>query len=193
MTVEVKQATVEDLDLIVPLFDAYRQFYRQPSEPERARRFLLERFGHSQSVILLAFEGAAAIGFTQLYPSFSSAAMARILILNDLFVAPEARRRGVGTALLRAAAQYGRRVGAVKLALSTELSNTTAQSLYERMGWKRDTVFCAFQLAPSPNVQPMVMAQSTVFGPAARAPSTPRRSDSVQRDHGVVVHPHRSS
>src|ERR1700676_5108761 len=92
--IEVRQATVDDLDLIAPLFDAYRQFYRQPSDPEAARRFLLERFEHGESVIFLAFENAAAIGFTQLYPSFSSGAMARIFILNDLFVAQEARGHG---------------------------------------------------------------------------------------------------
>jgi GNAT superfamily N-acetyltransferase len=54
---------------------------------------------------------SAAAGFTQLYPSFSSGSMAPILILNDLFVAPEGRRHGIGTALLDAAADYGRRVG----------------------------------------------------------------------------------
>jgi GNAT superfamily N-acetyltransferase len=145
--VEVRQATVAELDLLVPLFDAYRQFYRQPSEPERARRFLLERFEHSQSVIFLSFEGAAAVGFTQLYPSFSSGAMARIFILNDLFVAPEARGRGAGSALLHTAAEYARRVGALRLVLSTEVTNATAQSLYERLGWKRDTAFCVYQLA----------------------------------------------
>ena len=132
--VEVRQATVADLNLLVPLFDAYRQFYRQPSEPERARRFLLERFEHNQSVIFLAFEGAAAIGFAQLYPSFSSGAMARIFILNDLFVAPEARGRGAGSALLQAAAECGRSVGAPRFVLSTEVTNTTAQSVYERLG-----------------------------------------------------------
>jgi ribosomal protein S18 acetylase RimI-like enzyme len=145
--VEVRQATVADLDLIVPLFEAYRMFYRQPSDPERARRFVLERFEHNQSVILLAFDGATAIGFTQLYPSFSSGAMAPIFILNDLFVAPEARCRGVGSALLQAAAEYGRRNGALRLVLSTEITNTAAQSVYERTGWKRDTVFCVYQLA----------------------------------------------
>lgn len=144
---EIRQAIVADLDLIVPLFDAYRQFYRQPSDPERARRFLLERFEHNQSVIFLSFDGAAAIGFAQLYPSFSSGSMARLFILNDLFVAPEARGRGGGAALLDAAAEYGRRVGALRLVLSTEVSNTTAQSVYERLGWKRDTAFFTYQLA----------------------------------------------
>ena len=145
--VEVRQATVADLDLIVPLFDAYRLFYRQPSDPERARRFLLERFEHNQSVIFLALNDDAAIGFTQLYPSFSSGAMARVFILNDLFVAPDARRRGAGSALLQSAALYGRSVGALRLVLSTEIANTTAQAVYERIGWKRETVFCVYQLA----------------------------------------------
>jgi GNAT superfamily N-acetyltransferase len=144
--VEVREATTADLDSLVPLFDAYRQFYRQPSQPERARRFLLERLEHRQSVIFLSFEGAAATGFTQLYPSFSSGAMARIFILNDLFVASEARGRGVGSALLHAAAGYGRSAGALRLVLSTEVTNTTARSVYEKLGWTRDTVFCVYQL-----------------------------------------------
>jgi GNAT superfamily N-acetyltransferase len=143
----VRQATIADLDVLVPLFDAYRQFYRAPGDLEAARRFLLDRFSHSQSVIFVAFDGEAAVGFTQLYPSFSSVSMARIFILNDLFVSPEARTRGAGAALLRAAAEYGRRAGAVRLALSTELTNTTAQAVYEHLGWKRDTVFCSYNLA----------------------------------------------
>ena len=145
--VVIRQATVADLDLIVPLFDAYRRFYRLASDPERGRRFLLDRFAHNQSVIFLAFDGHEAIGFTQLYPSFSSVSMARIFILNDLFVVPEARGRGAGAALLNAAAEYGRRAGAVRLTLSTELTNTTAQAVYEHNGWKRDTVFCSYNLA----------------------------------------------
>jgi GNAT superfamily N-acetyltransferase len=144
--VEIRQATVADLDLLAPLFDAYRQFYRLTSDPERARAFLLDRFRKDESVVFLAFQGATPAGFTQLYPSFSSGAMARIFILNDLFVRPEARRCGVGSALLKAAAEYGRRAGAIRLALSTELSNATAQALYETNGWKRDTVFCVYQL-----------------------------------------------
>ena len=142
----IRQATVADLDLLVPLFDAYRQFYGQPSDPGRARSFLRDRFEHNQSVIFLAFDGESATGFTQLYPSFSSGALARIFILNDLFVSPEARRKGTGSALLEAAAEFGRRVGALRLTLSTELTNSTAQAVYERHGWKRDTTFCVYHL-----------------------------------------------
>jgi ribosomal protein S18 acetylase RimI-like enzyme len=72
--------------------------------------------------------------------------LARIYILNDLFVHPQARRAGVGRALLEAAAYYGRCVGALRLVLSTELTNTPAQALYEKLGWRRDAEFCNYQL-----------------------------------------------
>src|ERR1700687_3782497 len=120
----VRQATILDLDLLTPLFDAYRQFYRKPSDPGLARRFLLERFQHNESIVFLAVRGdGSAVGFTQLYPSFSSVSCARILILNDLFVLAEARRMRVGSLLLAAAVRFGREMGVVRLALSTEVTN----------------------------------------------------------------------
>src|ERR1044071_558886 len=143
----IRQATVSDVDLLVPLFDGYRQFYRQPSEPDRIRRFLLDRFEHNQSVIFVAVAEGGLIGFTQLYPSFSSGALARIFVLNDLFVDPRNRQSGVGKALLGAAADYGRRVGARRLILSTEVTNGIAQALYEKLGWTRNIEFCTYQIA----------------------------------------------
>jgi GNAT superfamily N-acetyltransferase len=89
---------------LVHLFDGYRHFYRQASEPDRIRKFLLDRFEHNQSVIFVALKGGTAVGFTQLYPSFSSGGLARIFILNDLFVDAGARHIGAGSALLLAAA-----------------------------------------------------------------------------------------
>jgi GNAT superfamily N-acetyltransferase len=146
--IEVRQATVFDLDLLVPLFDAYRQFYRKPGDVDLARRFLRERFQHNESTIFLAVrEDGSAVGFTQLLPSFSSASAARILILNDLFVSPEARRQKVGSLLLGAAVRYAREVGAVRLTLSTEVTNETAQTLYEGEGWVRQEEFYSYDLA----------------------------------------------
>ena len=142
----IRQATVADLDDLARLFDEYRRFYRQPGDIEGARRFLLARFENNQSVIFIATRNGFATGFVQLYPSFSSTAMARIFVLNDLFVANEARRHGTGTALLRKAAEYGKAVGALRLTLRTELTNGIAQRLYESLGWKRDQVFCGYEL-----------------------------------------------
>jgi ribosomal protein S18 acetylase RimI-like enzyme len=137
--------SLEQVELVAPLFDAYRQFYGQPPDPEGARRFLAERLDRGQSVIYAVVEGGRALGFTQLYPSFSSVSMRPIWILNDLFVAEDARRRGVGARLLRAARDHAMKTGAVRLALSMAVMNVGAQTLYERDGWRRDTAFLHYQ------------------------------------------------
>jgi GNAT superfamily N-acetyltransferase len=144
----VREATILDLDLVAPLFDAYRQFYRKPGDTELARRFLRDRLENGQSVIFLVLlpDGAAA-GFTQLYPSFSSASAARIFILNDLFVEPKFRRMGAGAALLAAARVFAERAGAIRLTLSTEITNESAQALYESCGWTRQTDFYVYNLS----------------------------------------------
>ena len=147
MPLAITRATHADLDAVVPLFDAYRQFYEQPSDPARARAFLGERLQRGETVILLARDGERAIGFTQLYPSFTSAGMKRIFVLNDLYVAPAGRCKGIGKQLLRAAADHAREQGAARLTLSTAIDNHTAQSLYEASGWVRDTHYFAYNLA----------------------------------------------
>jgi ribosomal protein S18 acetylase RimI-like enzyme len=144
---KVRQAGIGDLDALVPLFDAYRQFYKRETDPSAAREFLLQRFQHQQSVIFIAHDDeGAAIGFTQLYPLFSSLTLARTFVLYDLFVAPSARRSGAARKLLRAAAGYGRAVGAGALELSTATDNVAAQRLYESDGWVRDTAFYVYSL-----------------------------------------------
>lgn len=148
----VRQASVADLDSIVPLFDSYRQFYGYPPDLALARAFLLERFERNESVIFVAEgQGGSTLGFTQLYPSFSSGLAKRIFILNDLFVAPAARRSGVGHLLLQAAADFGRAAGAARLTLSTALANAAAQGLYESAGWRRDTDFCTYTFSLEPS------------------------------------------
>jgi len=146
MTISTRQAVLTDLEPLSVLFDAYRRFYEQPADLQGARAFLRERMHHQQSVLFLAHDGETPVGFTQLYPSFSSAAMARTFVLNDLYVAEAARRRGVGAKLLQAAAAYARTVGAVRLTLSTALTNRPAQTLYAAEGWKRDETFMVFHL-----------------------------------------------
>jgi len=130
--IRTRRATLDDLEALTPLFDAYRQFYRFKADLPGARQFLAERLRREDSAIFLALHGEHLAGFAQLYPSFSSGAMARIFVLNDLFVTPESRRRGIGFSLLAAAAEYARAEGAVRLALSTELTNTAARQLTRR-------------------------------------------------------------
>lgn len=149
--VQVRPATAADLDALAELFDAYRQFYEQAPDREAARRFLQARFAAGQSALLLgelpserADEPPA--GFCQLYPSFCSIEAAPTWILSDLFVAPQARRLGVGEALLRAAQAHGLASGACRLELSTAHTNLPAQALYESLGWQRDAVYRVYSL-----------------------------------------------
>jgi GNAT superfamily N-acetyltransferase len=144
----VRRATVQDLDRLVPLFDGYRQFYGQQPDPIIARRFLSDRLARGESVVLTAEDrDGSAIGFVQLFPTFSSILAAPIYVLSDLFVVPAARRRGVATRLLQAAVEVARAAGAVRLELSTAIRNLPAQRLYESLGWKRDEEFYQYGLS----------------------------------------------
>ena len=138
MSATIRAATIADLDAVAPLFDAYRQFYGQPADPARARTFIGERLRRGDAVILLAQRDGAVAGFTQLYPLFSSVRTGRIWQLNDLYVAPPARRHGVGRALLDAARDHAAASGALGLQLETQRSNAAAQRLYAALGWQRD-------------------------------------------------------
>ena len=140
----VRQAVLDDINALSTLFDSYRQFYGCASDLNAAREFLLARFNRSESIIFIAEDAGTAIGFTQLYPSFSSASLARVFILNDIFVDENCRRKGAANLLLTAAIKFARSLGAIRLTLSTEISNETAQALYSAAGWKRDQKFLVF-------------------------------------------------
>ena len=147
LNLKVVQAGLQHLDELADLFDGYRQFYRQASDVSEAKAFLRERLSQGDSVVFIAFLEGKLAGFTQLYPSFSSVAMAQIWILNDLFVAEHARRKGVARALLERAASFGKEAGAARLTLTTEVSNEQAQALYEALGWEKDTSSYTYNLS----------------------------------------------
>jgi len=148
---QLVRAGADHLPVVAPLFDAYRQFYQQPPAPAASAAFMRERLERGDSVVFLAFdeEGPArrGLGFTQLYPTFSSVRLGRLWILNDLYVAPEARRRGVAQALLDRAAALGRETGALALQLETAQDNGPAKTLYEARGWRRETRWDLYELA----------------------------------------------
>ena len=147
MSVTIIQAGLEHLDALTPLFDGYRRFYRQSADVAGAQDFLHDRLRKRDSVILLALDEASVpLGFTQLYPSFSSVRMRPLWILNDLFVAPEARGRGVGRRLMEAARVRAQEAGMVALSLATEKNNTTAKALYEALGYELDEAFDYYEL-----------------------------------------------
>ncbi len=139
---------MRDLDRLVPLFDAYRQFYGQPSDLAVARQFLHDRLSRHEAVVLIAEDiRGDMIGFVQLFPTFSSVLAAPTHILHDLFVVPLARRRGVATRLMKAAVETARAAGVARLELATAIANVPAQRLYESLGWERDKEFYVYGLS----------------------------------------------
>jgi ribosomal protein S18 acetylase RimI-like enzyme len=143
---EITQATPADVGEVAPLFDAYRQFYGKPADVEAARRFLFARLSKDESVLFIARLDGKMVGFVNLYPVFSSVNLTRQWILNDLFVAPEVRKLGVGRALTERARQLAEATQANGLTLETAMDNHAAQKLYESLGWKRDNEFYRYFL-----------------------------------------------
>jgi GNAT superfamily N-acetyltransferase len=137
-------ASVDDIRAAAPLFDAYRVFYKAPSDPEGAYAFLHERWRLRESVLFIAFDGETPVGFVHLYPLFLSVSMRRFWLLNDLFVIPAARRTGAGRRLMQRAEQHARETGTAGLTLSTAVDNATAQVLYISEGYERDERFFVF-------------------------------------------------
>jgi ribosomal protein S18 acetylase RimI-like enzyme len=144
--VEVRRAGPADVEAIAPLFDAYRQFYELPSDMGVARAYLAERLERGDAIVFMAVDGATVLGFTLLYPTFSSLLPGPILILNDLFVVPEARGRAIGHNLLEQARRHALETGARRIELSTHYDNRRAQRLYESLGYKRDEDFYYYAL-----------------------------------------------
>lgn len=146
MSVTVSRATPDDLDELVELFEAYRAFYEKPADPDGAREFLSRRMSAGESVVFIARDAdGRVLGFTQLYPLFSSTRMKPMWLLNDLFVTADMRGQGVGAALLERAREHARGSGACELMLETANDNP-ARRLYERSGYEHVTGYAFYKL-----------------------------------------------
>ena len=110
MKIELATTTAH-LNDVANLFNDYRIFYEQPSDINGAKSFIKDRLNNKDSIIFVASTsekkyGDKSVGFTQLYPIFSSVSMKRQYVLNDLFVTPDCRRDGVGKALIQHAQDF---------------------------------------------------------------------------------------
>jgi ribosomal protein S18 acetylase RimI-like enzyme len=147
MNMEIRKASVEDAAIVALLFDSYRSFYKQAPDVDAAFNFIKERLQQNESVIFIAFIKDNAVGFVQLYPIFTSVGMKRAWLLNDLYIHVSSRGKGVATALLDAAKEFAKSTGSKWLMLQTASDNYTAQALYKKNGWKKETdVFYRFDL-----------------------------------------------
>jgi GNAT superfamily N-acetyltransferase len=147
MAIQALRADASHIDKITPLFDAYRGFYGQPSNLPQSRDFIAERIARDESVIFFAEDASGeALGFVQMFPTFSSIDAHRTWLLGDLFSAPAARGKGVATLLMNTARDFARLSGAKGMTLETATDNHTAQRLYESLGYVRDPGYYTYCL-----------------------------------------------
>ncbi len=131
--IQVKQT---EGHLVFDLFNKYRIFYKQPSDIELAENFVQERLNNNESIIFVALSKQnIPVGFTQLYPKYSSMRATKNWILNDLYVEETHRKQGIGEALIKTAMNFASHNKATFVELSTAVDNFTAQSLYEQIGF----------------------------------------------------------
>ena len=136
----IRRSSIDDIPQLATLFDAYRVFYEKTSDVEQAIIFLSERIQKNESVIFVAEnEEKQLTGFVQLYPLFSSTRMKRFWLLNDLFVAPEQRSKGISVALIDAAKELCQTTGSCGMMLETAKSNVIGNNLYPKTGFVLDT------------------------------------------------------
>lgn len=135
--ITIVKADQQHLESLAPLFDAYRVFYEQESDLTSAREFLSQRISRNESTVFMAFSDDQAIGFTQLYPLFSSVSLKPMHLLNDLYVDASFRGKGIASLLLNEAKRFALENGSKGLSLETHNTNP-AQALYERLDWVKD-------------------------------------------------------
>ena len=145
----VLPATHEDVAELTELFDAYRIFYKYPTDLTGSKEYVTAEIeeGATRFFIARYANGGPALGFTHLIPSCNTTAFRLIWYLEDLFVHPSARRQGVGESLIREAERFARETGAERLTLATAHDNLAAQALYIKMGYVPEGAF--FVLPPN--------------------------------------------
>ena len=144
---EITSVSSSHLKSVAALVDDYRQFYGEESDPIRAQEYLEDRIETNASFIFCALLGKRAVGFTQLFPSFSTVKLARVLIFNDLYVDTACRNQGVATALIENAITFAKKNGFAAIRLATQKDNLSAKKLYQRFGWKRNIAFDYYSLS----------------------------------------------
>ena len=142
---EIVKAQLADAAQLHPLVEQYRAFYKQPAN-ERTLGYLKSRLENDEAIVFIARDNSQAVGFTMLYPTFSTVSLSNIWLLNDLYVDEDARGKGIANALMDAAESAAREAGATRVFLRTANDNTPAQSLYEGRNYIQDEVFRRYDL-----------------------------------------------
>ncbi len=143
----IKEAAVEDSEKVGEAFDLYRQFYKKAPDKIISIEYIKQRLTNKESTIFFVEENNVCIGFVQLYVTFDSLELGKKVVLYDLFVRSERRKKGIGAMLMNASKDFAENNDITGIELSTAISNETAQSVYESLGYERDNEFYSYYLS----------------------------------------------
>lgn len=141
----IRRANLNDIPQLTELVEQYRAFYKQESNAG-TEKYLSDRLEKNESIIFVAEDQGTLLGFAQIYPTFSTVSLSEIWLLNDLFVDPAHRGKGIANSIIEVAEDAARSAGATRIWLRTAHTNTPAQALYEGRGWVQDEVFRRYDL-----------------------------------------------
>ena len=145
MKINIVKANSKHIKDIGYLFDLYRQFYKYDSNLIESTNYIKDRINNKESKIFIAInDNNETIGFVQLYETFGSLDLGKIIILYDLYVKKDHRKNKVGRQLMLRSHEYAKRINAKRIQLSTATDNFIGQSLYESLGYVKDTDFYTY-------------------------------------------------
>jgi len=153
--IEIIKIESTQAHLVYELFNQYRIFYKQRPDIDLAKKFIDARINNNESVIFVALNNnnnSKPVGFTQLYPNYSSVSAIKNWTLNDLYVDKDYRKQGVGEKLIKKAMEYAKNQHAKFVELSTAFDNYSAQSVYEKIGFRKqepDNEFYTYRIGLS--------------------------------------------
>ena len=145
MEFRIIEAESNHIEQVGELFDLYRQFYKHESNLIESTNYVKDRINNKESIIFIAInDNNEAIGFVQLYETFGSLDLGKIIILYDLYVKKDHRKNKVGRQLMLRSHEYAKKINAKRIQLSTAIDNFIGQSLYESLGYVKDADFYTY-------------------------------------------------
>ena len=145
MEFKIIEAEPKHIEKVGELFDLYRQFYKYESNLIESTNYIKDRITNNESIIFIAINDAnEAIGFDQLYETFGSLDLGKIIILYDLYVKEDHRKNNIGRQLMIRSHEYAKKINAKRIQLSTATDNFIGQSLYESLGYVKDIDFYTY-------------------------------------------------
>ena len=145
MGFKIIDAEVSHIEQVGKLFDLYRQFYKYESNLIESTNYIKDRIINKESIIFIALNDVnQAMGFVQLYETFGSLDLGKIIILYDLYVKKDHRKNKVGRQLMLRSHEYAKKINAKRIQLSTAIDNFIGQSLYESLGYVKDADFYTY-------------------------------------------------